>query len=265
MKNPFCRLYLFFVGLVFLLTNCSSDSSKPDPERGATLAATYCTSCHTLPAPDRLPQVIWKKHILPQKGYLLGFYTKKVPRDFLLNGKAPAVLAAQQATYPEESLISDQDWIDLQAYYLRNAPSTLAAANASVIQPELPLFQVRFAPIKITPPSTSLARIGRKGGFFIADANSQSLYQFDETYEVNREAKTGEVATDLNEFASTLALTVQKQAQDQDNQAGFLLGFPKEKDRPAAILIPNLNQPVHSLPGVFIDQANSQFVIAEAA
>ena len=229
---------------------CTNASYDPDPNRGKVLADAQCSSCHHLPRPEILPKIIWEQHILPQKGYLLGFYPDNTFRDTLLK-------AAPTAPYPELPFISSEEWADLQAYYISNAPQVLADAPAKITIPELPLFEVKLAPIKLSPPSTSLVQVSRKGGFFIADANTESLYKFGIDYEVDREAKAGGIVTDLEEFATTLGLTVNKDGK------GFLLGLPLERTRPPSILIPNLRGPFQSLTGNFTKQANSQFVIAE--
>lgn len=240
---------LLFLG--FLLSRCSNEY-VPDPIRGETLAASQCTSCHGLPQAGSLPKIIWEQHVLPQKGHLLGFY-ENANRDTLLK-------ETPNAEYPEQTVISAEEWADLQAYYLTNAPQTLPPSPTKVVVPELPLFQVLLAPVKMTPPSTSLVQISRKGGFFVADANTESLYKFDETYEVDREAKTGGMVTDLDEFATTLGLTV----SNTNTQKGLLLGLPLERTRPPTVLIRDLQMPLQSLTGNFSKQQNNQFVIAES-
>lgn len=250
MKKPILKLVLVFTILSILLSHCTNEY-VPDPVRGAQLAVAQCGTCHNVPQPEILPKVIWEQHLLPQKGHLLGFYPDASFRDTLLK-RTPS------ADYPLQPKITTEEWSDLKAYYLSKAPQTLAASPTKIVTPELPLFEVKLAPIQLSPPSTSLVQVSRKGGFFIADAETESLYQFDQSYEVDREAKTGGKATDLDEFATTLTLTVQQA------ERAFLLGLPLERTRQPAVLISGLKQPKQSLTGNFLQTSNRQFVIAES-
>lgn len=250
MKYTTPKPILLLALLGIFLSDCTNEEYQADPVRGATLAASQCASCHGLPQAESLPKIVWKQHILPQKGHLLGFYPN-LARDTLIK-RTPA------ANYPAQPTLSAEEWADLQAYYITNAPQTLPPGPDKIIVPELPLFKVQLAPVKMTPPSTSLVQISREGGFFVADALTESLYKFDQNYEVDREAKTGGTVTDLDEFANTLGLTVHK------NGKGFLLGLPLERTRAPGVLIPDLQMPIQSLTGAFIPQQNKQFVIAES-
>lgn len=93
---------------------------------GSQLAATYCISCHDLPAPSALPRESWE-FCLTYMGMFLGFSDPDQLAAF--SAEEQAILEARRefiATaelLPAAPIITAAEWNTLKAYYLEQAPA----------------------------------------------------------------------------------------------------------------------------------------------
>jgi hypothetical protein len=254
-----------FLLLVLLgLENCTQQKNVPDAERGATLARIHCTSCHTFSAPELLPKATWEQQVLPRMGYRLGIYEHVLQRDSLVEQEAVAIIN-EKNIYPTEPQLTDQEWADIQAFYLAEAPETLEQPAIPATVVELPLFSVRNSPIKLTPPRVTMAQIQSGGGFFIGDANEEAIYQFEQDLTFQQKGKTGEGAVTINEFVNTYLVTVMGSFSPTDAAKGLVVSLPKDKTQSPRIVLEGLQRPVHTSVANFWEGQNVHLVISEFA
>ncbi|WP_281542165.1 FG-GAP repeat domain-containing protein [Maribacter aestuarii] len=91
---------------------------------GRELSNRYCASCHKFPEPELLDKETWKHSVLPNMALRLGL--KMAGKYIPVNQDSIEVsLLKQYNTYPENPLISKEDWSKIEAYYLENAPKKL--------------------------------------------------------------------------------------------------------------------------------------------
>ena len=95
-------------------------------DKGATLAAVYCATCHKLPKPESLDKRTWENSVLPNMGLRLGLKIDGKNWDDTMS-KVEADIVRSLKIYPEYPLISEQDWALVKQYYLNNAPKELPA------------------------------------------------------------------------------------------------------------------------------------------
>lgn len=109
------------IGLILglLLPGCNSDE-----QRGKLVYEQYCGSCHQLPSPRMLSKSVWEATVLPEMASRLGLSINDYdPYEGLswINKS----LISQTKTYPEQPLISIEEYTLLHKYLLANAPEEL--------------------------------------------------------------------------------------------------------------------------------------------
>lgn len=220
------------------------NNNGPGPE-GETLAKIHCAACHQYPAPELLPRAAWERHVLPRMGYLLGIYPDADTRAGLIEDGAggQAVLAAR--AFPEAPLLDDDAWQKIRAFYLARAPQALPLPATDSIGRELNLFQAEFPGFYLSPPSVTLVKC-TENGLYIGDANSRSLYRFDDRLALQQAAKVREGAVSIDETGQDIRLTVMGSFSPTDAPSGFILRLPKAGGRPPSFILENLQRPVHS-------------------
>lgn len=190
---------------LLLLATCDSKTPSADQEAGAaagagkgTLAMVEgtCGACHQVPDPNDLSRGIWDTIVFPRMGQFLGRYSSLNEREKLL-GENPSIRTALEAAnvYPQEALISDDDWMALRAYYLDLAPATAPAA-AFVPGKQTSLFTPRFPGVFLSPPSTSFVRFS-SDGILAADINKSTLLGFDRQLTPQGQLPVGRGLTDM--------------------------------------------------------------------
>jgi FG-GAP-like repeat len=95
-------------------------TAKPTNLSGKELAEIYCANCHLKPEPELLDKTTWEKGILPEMSYYLGM---KPLRDKMFRMSPEDIQAAIQSNlYPNNPLLTEEDWQKLKDYYTSNAP-----------------------------------------------------------------------------------------------------------------------------------------------
>lgn len=95
----------------------------PDLQRGKLVYQQYCGGCHKLPAPGLLSRSVWEETVLPEMASRLGLS---------INGYDPyeglswvnKSLISQTGTYPEQPLLSAEEYNLLHQYVISQAPTT---------------------------------------------------------------------------------------------------------------------------------------------
>src|SRR6185437_833837 len=110
---------IVFLGAIIL--SFSFNRPKQKVEDPKALFEVYCASCHLAPNPTDLPKDIWENHVLPAMGARLGIsYPDYNPEE----GLKPAEIDTlkKHNYFPDQPLISQDDWDEIVKYILSKAP-----------------------------------------------------------------------------------------------------------------------------------------------
>ena len=235
-------LIFFLLPISWLLLHCQPAPASTD---GASLARSYCSSCHQFPKPGLLDKATWQQEVLPRMAQMMGKYEFPEERAELLESEAVAQWIEARGLYPVQPTISDLHWKAIEQYYVQQAPSSLQTDHHPNITPELPHFRFRTPAYEYSPPSTTLIDIRDTGGLWMGDANSTSLTLFSSDLKIQAVAEVKEGAVSLTETQDAYGLTVMGSFSPTDEPNGFLMALPKANQAPR-ILIPDLQRPVHA-------------------
>ena len=117
-------------------------TAKPTNLSGKELAETYCANCHLKPEPELLDKMTWEKGILPEMSYYLGM--KSVGEKMFRMSPEDIQAATQSNLYPNNPLLTEEDWQKLKNYYTSNAPEKpLLQAEKQSIKTSLSFFETK--------------------------------------------------------------------------------------------------------------------------
>lgn len=86
--------------------------------------------CHKFPEPELLDKETWATSVLPNMARRLGL--KMAGKyNFIDQDSIEANLLKKYNTYPENAMISKEDWSEIEKYYVENAPKKLASISSS--------------------------------------------------------------------------------------------------------------------------------------
>lgn len=105
----FCKCVLFCL----LLLGCKKEKA---PSKGELLARNYCASCHLFPGPELLPKDVWMTKTIPEMGLRLGMSH---------HGPEYYDSGFNKAIYPENMMLSQEEWESLVMYYKIMAPQEI--------------------------------------------------------------------------------------------------------------------------------------------
>ena len=242
-----CYCLVAAVLSIFVLSSCQSSESRQAPAslNGQTLSVQYCGSCHAYPAPSLLDKATWQRYILPRMGHRLGIYANDSVRPTLIEAGPGGARVEQAGAYPTEPQITEAEWTAIQEYYLQEAPTTLDTTTHAPLTIGLPHFQVQVPSFRLSPPSTTMVKI-QPGGFWLGDANTKRLYQFDTQQQLLNAANVREGAISLDNNKESLRVTVMGSFSPTDAPTGLLLSLPLQPNQKPAVLLKDLQRPVHS-------------------
>jgi hypothetical protein len=180
---------LRFVALALICCACGHPEKKED--EGLSLARTYCGSCHKVPPPDHLDKNSWLTGVLPQMGPRLGISSFQ-GSQYRRNAAAPPQF------YPDQPIISQDEWNKIVNYFYDNAPDTLTHVYPP-IDPKLDLFEARTPhyPQEV-PPVTCYIRIDPGNhGILASDGVTFKLRSFNSGLRIVGEVPTSKAASDV--------------------------------------------------------------------
>ncbi len=176
-------IYSFLFVFIPGCHNISRNNTHPEIaeesiERGKSLSAVYCQSCHSLPDPSLADTHTWEKGILPNMGPKLGifkFENKAYPYfkyDFNLS----------HDFYPLKPLLKPDEWKSIMDYYMATSPDSVnAAANDQPIGEGLPGFSAIVPAFTYPSPAVSLVKINEQNpdhDIIVSDAIKHTIYRF---------------------------------------------------------------------------------------
>ncbi|MEQ8554822.1 MAG: VCBS repeat-containing protein [Cyclobacteriaceae bacterium] len=161
---------IFF--FLLILFSCGKKSGKEPVFRGSNelsgeeLAREYCTSCHMFVAPNMLNKEMWKYGLLPQMGHRMGIYGN-TPRHTLIEKNEGGRLVVQANIFPEQPMVTDEQWGLIHEYFYEQAPEKLEIPEKELsfgiegAEVEIPEFHIK------PPMITAIAQHGDQ--VYVAD------------------------------------------------------------------------------------------------
>ena len=181
-----------FIVILLFAGSCNSNQNKqastsyPGPDNDLSpqeLSKAYCSSCHLYPEPNLLSKSVWDNTVLKNMGARLGISTKGY-NPLQGHSMYDRFVLRQAKIYPEQQLVSQEDWSEIVKYYLNKAPDSTLPQPAKIdIEQDLGGF--RFRPVSDLPtqPLATLIQIdtaaqeiywgSRLGDLMVTDAEGK--------------------------------------------------------------------------------------------
>lgn len=173
------RHFITILGFWAIFGSVQAFAQKDEVTQGKTLAETYCGACHAFPSPELLPKEIWKAQVLPQMAAYMGFQEAQDSLN-IWEERSPEEIQVLKTlnVYPNEAIISNDDFQKISDYYYLEAPENLASQKPKVTPIPLEGFEAKNLFIEgIQSPMTSMVAINEsRAELLIADANANQLY-----------------------------------------------------------------------------------------
>lgn len=153
------RYLILFVSMSCFLQACGTGPAETasDNTGGEELARAQCGTCHLYPEPSLLDAERWAR-VLPYMGHRLGIYGA-IGRDSLI--RQSDLRGIDTAAYfPEQPVISQEDWEVLETFYLDAAPDEMPPVRRPrEMSSGLAHFEARVPALRFDPPLTILTQI----------------------------------------------------------------------------------------------------------
>jgi hypothetical protein len=165
----------FLVGIPNAELEPQPDASTQPDTSARYIAEKYCSSCHLFPDPSLLDQKTWLRNVLPNMAFRLGI-NSIYNNPYIDLEEEEKDLVKNTGVYPENPIISDQDWQKIVQYYAINAPEEIIplTQNQDFFY-DFSLFEGKylgFGNEKI-PKTTLISQEPHNGNIIIGDANNE--------------------------------------------------------------------------------------------
>lgn len=168
-------------GAAAFLMRGGSGGDRRALERGETLAAMYCGSCHIQPEPEILPKRSWEA-ALGYMGYWLGIddlsFLSDHPDFAQANVASRHRVLLRENAFPSAPLLTAGDWEALRSYYVTSAPEqALAQTGKPDLEWSLARFDVFRTSYRPSPSAvTTLVHIREAGQeVYLGDSVGRTL------------------------------------------------------------------------------------------
>ncbi|MEO1448849.1 MAG: VCBS repeat-containing protein [Bacteroidota bacterium] len=174
--------FSLFPVVCILLWGCSA---QPEPglgayasvsfDRGPQLTRQYCQSCHMLPTPQQLPRGIWREHVLPKMGRLMG-----IPADIDGLPYPTEENSFNQQAFAQVPMLAEADWHEIVSYFLHESPIEVPTPSLPRISLDTTWFIPR-APVSgnYVPSTVMIQADAGKRQIWIGEEGGNRLLAFD--------------------------------------------------------------------------------------
>ncbi len=222
--------------------NTRAGASKED--RGKALAMQYCGSCHLFPEPGLLDKKTWMESVLPNMAWRMGIRTDgEGPYDGMDQDEVAAVKLA--GVYPEEPVMSAEDWKLILSYYEKEAPGEMPVQHVKdSVYNSLPLFEPSLAFVGDNKaPKTTLLKFDKRTSRLYVGDDQNSLYVLNGNLDVEETwwMDSAPVDIDFPESGVPRILTIGS-IRPSEQKKGRWMALSKGND--SGINVKNLPRPV---------------------
>jgi len=179
----FCNSLLLI--LLCHLESCNFDRNDQNIRHGEKLAVKYCSNCHLAPSPSLLDKKTWSDDVMPAMANQLGI----------------EVLEGNVYLHTKQSVISNQDWAKLRAYYATLAPDSLVQKRSALVaKKSWSVFMLKKPPYDSTEISTTLMTTISTDNqhIYTSSMNNPSLDKWDKVFDKARLMPLKSAAVDLS-------------------------------------------------------------------
>ncbi|XOV94807.1 MAG: FG-GAP repeat domain-containing protein [Bacteroidota bacterium] len=257
------RLLFLQLVLTLLFWQCQTDNAsqkessssesiikKPETSIGGQLAMKYCSSCHLFPTPDLLDKVTWTESVLPNMAARLGLRLNDYD-PFEEIDLEEEVFLKKFNVYPEQAVINESEWNEIQAFYQTMAPEKLEEVDHSnALSNGPPPFQAEILKIGDKPvPQVSLLEYNTtKRTLFIGD--HQQLYALNQNSQVIGNWETQSPSSDIEITNDGIMVLSIGEFKPSDKREGVLFPLTLTSDiSPEDLVITDLQRPVQFTVG----------------
>jgi hypothetical protein len=257
-KRLFFGLFLLVVLAEMSLWSCGKKVKE-----GEALAKTYCASCHVLPSPAALPKNVWQLSTLPYMGILMGI------EDEIAN--LPAPLKDYAILRPSTQMISKEDYEKIKAYYIDQAPESLAEPVYAPLTELKDLFSVEDVALAIPngtfPNMTSVSIDAANREILAGDQSNRIVWQLDSKGHVrqqmaNQNALTHIEKTGKNQYYFTYIGTT-TQANPEVNGYTNMVDLSLGKYVVKKSILKGLNRPIYLSTQNLDAEAGDELILSE--
>jgi len=232
-------LYTLVLSALTLFHACSGDSSTKVKEEilfpeGKRLSETYCVTCHQHTTPEVLDRISWEKVLMLMK--------KELEYDGIN--------------------LEERDWLQIQQYYLYNAPSELdQPSGKSAISIKAGFEPVPSAPHfpKSFPSITSLNYDPVNEWICLGDAGGQLMILDQNGLIATHYLKNIAIQSNYNDQQRRLEVLGIGSLRPSEARTGQLLAIDEGGNQ--QILIDSLHRPVHFLKVYMSPENQSSYLI----
>ncbi len=116
----------FFIVKGWPANNTKNKTQQFKPSEGKALFTQYCSTCHIVPAPERLPKEVWSSRVLPVMAVKMGLKDDEYIRNI---SEEERKIENEHHLIPENPMISAKDFDKISDYILANAPDSIPYAT----------------------------------------------------------------------------------------------------------------------------------------
>lgn len=235
---------------------------KTKEEKAITLYNSYCSSCHLLPEIHDLPKDIWETEVLPDMAARMGLKDSAY-NPFEKVSRTEKMAIMKSGIYPENPIISLEDWSLLKDYIISIAPDSLN--NDAVIAPQKELNS--FIPVPVMLDSIKGALItymeydSVNGKIVTANLNGKLIEYDANNNNVTHVERTENALTSYSKKGTIEYHTSVGYLNPSELASGsFIVKNKTTKLNPNS---PLLHRPVHTLVLDFNNDGNKEVVVCE--
>ncbi|MBK1875819.1 FG-GAP repeat domain-containing protein [Pelagicoccus mobilis] len=181
---------------ILLLISISPLCRGNEHSEGEQLARIYCSACHTFTEPELLPKRSWN-FLLMYMGLRMGIEDYSpieggTPEEIEVI-KARKTLIVDEGNFPENPMVTDEQWSKIRNYFLETAPEkSLAQPPKPKTKIGLPHFVEKQHRYSYTAAVTTMLKIDETHGqILVGDSRIQKLTVLDRSLQLEAEYKTG--------------------------------------------------------------------------
>ncbi len=168
-------------------------------DSGKILAQDYCQRCHLFPEANLLDKKTWKESVLPNMALRLGLKHEGLsgyeglPEEEIREIKSLGI-------YPDQPLISEEDWQKIVDYYVKMAPENpLPQISALPVNHVLPQFSIQTLSVgENTIPKTTMLEFSPDAKELYVGDDQNMVYVLDSKFKVIKKWWIESSATDID-------------------------------------------------------------------
>lgn len=168
------KQFIFCIGLVIIIVELFVLCKNESEQTGEELAKIYCSNCHLFTEPELLDKETWVNGVLPNMGLRLGIKDSTI-NPYAALTRADSTLVKERNIYPEQAVITKEQWTKIVNYFEQKAPETLPAQERTVVNSDKEaLFEAKIINVldKVVPEVTLLEYNGFSSQLAFGDGNT---------------------------------------------------------------------------------------------